>query len=211
MSIIPEYTIEGGVIYSSLDTFQDVTGDDRYYDVLLNLKPGADRGAVAAQARSELKSYPQLVVWTGGELLDSILGTAEQAFTVLNAVGITCLILALLVGATSSAAAVAARRAPLALSRVLGASSKLTRRQLWMESSILGAAAWLIALPLGAASIGATIDVVGAQNGFFPPTVVPTAALLVILPLTVVAMAVAVWVPTRAVSRVSPVAILRDE
>jgi putative ABC transport system permease protein len=211
VSIIPEYTIEGGVIYTGLETFQELTGDDRYYDVLLNLEPGADRDAVAEQARQELSAYPQLVVWSGGELLDSILGTAEQAFTVLNAVGITCLILALLVGATTSAAAVAARRAPLAISRVIGASNKLTKRQLWLESSVLGLAAWVIALPLGVASIGAIIDVVGAQNGFFPPTVVPTASLLLILPLTVALMAWSVWLPTRSVTRVSPVEVLRDE
>lgn len=211
VSIIPEYTVDGGVIYSSLETFEDVTGDERNYDILLDLEEGANIDTVIADVESELTDYPGAVVWTGTQLLNSILAAAQQAFSVLNTLGVTCLVLALLVGASTSASSIAARRAPLAMTRVIGASMRDTRRQLWLESSVMGLAAWLIALPIGIPAVGAALDAMGSSNGLLPPTVIPWASIVVILPLTIIAMVAAMWLASRNIAKADVVSVLRDE
>jgi putative ABC transport system permease protein len=211
VSIIPDYLTDNGTIYTSLGVFHRMTGDDRLHHVSIRLSPGASPAAVAAAIKAELPQYPDMIVFTAVGLRTELMAIVTRVLTVLRALALAALLLAILVGAATTTASLAARRAPLALSRVIGATSAVLRRQLATECVLVGVAGWLVALPAGLLGIGAAVHAVGARSGMLPPVDYPTVQILALLPLSVAAATVAMWLPTRSLLKTSILEAVRYE
>lgn len=134
-----------------------------------------------------------------------------RVLIVLKALALAALLLAILVGAATTTASLAVRRAPLALSRVIGATSSALRRQLATECVLVGVAGWLIALPAGLLGIGAAVHAVGAHSGLLPPAAYPGVQIMAFLPLSVAAATLAMWLPSRSLLRTSILEAVRSE
>jgi putative ABC transport system permease protein len=184
-AVFDDLASDGGVLVLAPSVYQAVTGDSRRYQLLADLRPGADFEAVAARLRAEFGDrYPGLVVWDQGEIrhrFEELNSQLLQSFRLLARI---LFLLALLVGATSIAASLAARRRSLALERLIGASSRLLRRQIVGEYVSLGACAWLIGLPIALAAGPALVRALAVNTGLVPQLDFPWPLALATLPLT---------------------------
>lgn len=177
---------DGGAVVLAPRVYQEMTGDSRRYQLIAELSPGAEFGAVAARLRAELGDrYPGLVVWTPDEIhhrFEEINSQLLQSFRLLARI---LFLMALLVGATSIAASLAARRRSLALERLIGSPARLLRRQIVGEYVSLGACAWLIGFPIAIAAGPALIRALALSTGLVPDLSFPWLLALAALPLTI--------------------------
>jgi putative ABC transport system permease protein len=176
---------DGGALVVAPAVYEALTGDSRRYQLIADLSPGASFDSVAGHLRSELgNGYPGLVVWNRDEIrhrFEEINSQLLQSFRLLARI---LFLMALLVGATSIAASLAARRRSLTLERLIGAPSRLLRRQIVGEYLSLGACAWLVGFPLALAASPALIWALALGTGLVPDLSFPWALALIALPLT---------------------------
>ncbi len=197
VATVRDYTGDTGIIFTSFRTYERVTGDARTFDLIVNVKPGADIRQVAQDIRRTLPGYSGLTVWTGTQMRNHLMGLLGQVLSVLRLLGLACLALAVLVGMTTAVAGLPARKLSIGLTGLIGAPRRLIARQVMGESLAVGALAWVVAFPIGLLSVGILIHAVGAQSGTFPPVVVPLTIGLGMLLAALGAAAVAVWLPSR--------------
>lgn len=208
---VNDYTGDTGVIFMGYDMYEQITGDPRPFDLIVQAADGSTVEETAAAVRAELGSYPGLTVWTGQQMEDHLLGLYGQVLGILNGMGMICLVLAILVGVTTAVASLAARRVSIGLSRLVGATTKALGRQITLESLSVGFLAWLIAFPMGIISVQVMVYATGAQSGTFPPVQVPYGVAVAMLVAALVAAALAVWVPTRRLLGVDVIETVRYE
>lgn len=199
VSLVNDITGDSGIVFMSSDTYTRLTGDNRILNILVRLRPGASIPAVSAQVRAQLRDYPNLVVWNKAKIRSYLQGLLGQILMVLRLVALVCFVLALLVGAATTAAALSARRVAISLARLCGATTRLLKGQLAVESILVGLLAWIVALPLGVLSIRIMLDTIGSQSGLFPPVQVPLLLAVLTLPVAVAAATAAIWVPGRRI------------
>jgi putative ABC transport system permease protein len=184
-AVFHDLASDGGVLVLAPNVYRALTGDSRRYQLLADISPGADFAAVSSRLQAELgDGYPGLVVWDQQEIrhrFDELNSQLLQSFRLLARV---LFLLALLVGATSIAASLAARRRSLALERLIGAPSRLLRRQIAGEYVSLGACAWLIGFPIALLAGPALIRALAISTGLVPELSFPWALALATLPLT---------------------------
>jgi putative ABC transport system permease protein len=184
-AVFDDLASDGGVLVLAPNVYQALTDDSRRYQLIADLSPGADPAAVSSRLRAELGGrYPGLVVWNRDEIrhrFDELNSQLLQSFRLLARV---LFLLALLVGATSIAASLAARRRSLALERLIGTPSRLLRRQIAAEYVSLGACAWLIGFPIALLAGPALVRALAINTGLVPELSFPWALALAALPLT---------------------------
>ena len=201
VALVDDYTFDTGIIFTGYDTYTTITGDDRVLDLIVQVADGSTLAEARAEIRDELDSYPGLTVWTGAEMEEQLMGLFGQVLAIVQAMGLFCLLLAVLLGVTSTVAAVASRQTSIALTRLVGASRRQASRQLIGESMAVGVMAWLIAFPIGLIAVRVLVRAVGSQSGTFPPVQMPWAIAAAMLVAALAAAALAVLVPSRRLLR----------
>jgi putative ABC transport system permease protein len=185
-AVFKDLASDGGVLVLAPRVYEAVTGDPRRYQLIADLAPGARFAAVAARLRAELGDrYPGLVVWDQGEIRHRFQELNSQLLQSFRVLARILFLLALLVGATSIAASLAARRRSLALERLIGSPGALLRRQIAGEYVSLGVCAWLIGLPIALAAGPALVRALAGGTGLVPDLSFPWPLALAALPLTI--------------------------
>jgi ABC-type antimicrobial peptide transport system permease subunit len=201
VALVDDYTFDTGIIFTGYDTYTTITGDDRVLDLIVQVADGATVAEARDDIRGELGGYPGLTVWTGAEMEEQLMGLFGQVLAIVQAMGLFCLALAVLLGVTSTVAAVASRQTSIALTRLVGASRRQASRQLIGESMAVGVMAWLIAFPIGLIAVRVLVRAVGSQSGTFPPVQMPWAVAAAMLVAALAAAALAVLLPSRRLLR----------
>jgi hypothetical protein len=201
VALVDDYTFDTGIIFSGYDTYTTITGDDRVLDLIVQVDDSATVADARADIRAELGDYPGLTVWTGDQMETHLMGLFGQVLAIVQAMGLFCLLLAVLLGVTSTVAAVSSRRTSIALLRLVGAGRQLASRQLTVEALAVGVLSWLIAFPIGLIAVGVLVRASGAQSGTFPPVQLPWLVGVVMLVAALAAAALAVLVPSRRLLR----------
>lgn len=185
-AIVDDLTSPAGVLIAAPDVYERITRDDRRYQLIVGLAPGAPLSRVRQTIRTELGGrYPGLMVYDRdairarfgtltSRLVGSFLVFARLMF-----------VLALLIGGAALATSLSLRRRALALARLCGATVPMLRRQLMRESIAVGVMAWSIAVPVGVALVHVLVYAVSAQSGLLPSIHLPYALMALSLPLAV--------------------------
>ncbi len=211
VATVDDYTGDTGVIFTSYPTYTRITGDPRSYDLIVKVAPGATIAQARAEIAAELSGYPGLTIWTGAQMRNHLMGLFGQVISIIQAMGLVALVLAMLVGLTTVIGALSGRALSFGLARLAGASRQVLGRQLLVESVSVGTLAWLIAFPLGVLSVRIMVDAVGSASGTFPPVHVDWLIAGGMLLAAVAAALVAVWVPSRRLVRVDVARVVTDE
>lgn len=211
VATIEDYTGDTGVIFTSYDTYTALSGDPRSLDLIVTTDPQVPISEVRQEIHQALGAYPGLTVWTGSEMRSFLLGLYGQVLAILQAVGLFCLLLAILLGVTTSVASVSQRRLSVGLSRLIGNTKRQLSRQLAGEATTVGVLAWLIAFPVGLVSVRIMVFAVGSQSGTFPPVQIPWLVAGAMVVPAVFASAVAVLLPSRRLLKVDIAETVTDE
>jgi putative ABC transport system permease protein len=201
VAVVDDSSTDGGMIVAGPGLYRQLVGNDGSYEFYLGLRPGTDVTAVQHQIQAALATqYPQAVVLTQSQMRDQIGSIAARLVSAFVAFSWVMFVLAVLIGAASLASGLAERRRGFALWRVAGAQSRLIIRQVAMESVLIGAVAWVVALPVGYLAISALLDALSGQSGLLPAVSIPILLSAVSLPLVVGCMLVALVLanPRRA-------------
>ncbi|HKO36980.1 MAG TPA: FtsX-like permease family protein [Solirubrobacterales bacterium] len=184
-AVFEDLASDGGTLVVTPGEYRAVTGDRRHFQLIADLSPGANFAPVAARLRAELGDrYPGLVVWNRDGIRQSFEEINSQLLQSFRLLARILFLMALLVGATSIAASLAARRRSLALERLIGAPSRLLRRQIAGEYLSLGVCAWLIGFPIALVAAPALIWALALGTGLVPDLNFPWELALAALPLT---------------------------
>ncbi|HMI80894.1 MAG TPA: FtsX-like permease family protein [Solirubrobacterales bacterium] len=186
VAIVDNLSSPAGMLLVAPGLYRSLTGDERHYQAIVELAPGASAAAVAARIRELLGSrYPRLTVYDRGEIrhrFDDVAGKLVQAFVVFGQI---MFLLALLVGGVTLATSLSLRQRSLALTRLVGAPVSVLWGQLLREAVALGLAAWLIAVPVGVGCVYALLAAIAAQSGLLPAVEMPVALIVASLPLAI--------------------------
>jgi putative ABC transport system permease protein len=99
-----------------------------------------------------------------------------------------------LVGAATLASGLVERQRALALTRLAGARSRSVLGQILVESLTIAAVAWVVAMPVGVLLINPMLDAQALQSGLLPSVTVPTALVVLSLPLVAACVLLALLV-----------------
>jgi putative ABC transport system permease protein len=210
-ALVNDITYDNGIIFTSREMFRQLTRDNRLYDMLIKLAPGASASTVAKAVRAELADYPDLVVYTQPQMravFKQLTSSLLSAFLVFSRV---LFILALLIGAATAAASLAERTPAFGLARLCGATANLLRAQVTLESAVLGGLAWAIAFPLGLLLVNVLLQSLAAQSGILPRTVLPLSLGLASLPVAIAFAIFSTWLSIRRATGGELISIIRDE
>ncbi|NCT92293.1 FtsX-like permease family protein [Cellulomonas sp. APG4] len=202
---------------TTFDAWAGLTGssdETAYLDLaLMALAPGSDVGATQDAARAALEGT-DAIVRTQDEhamaLLEELTGQTRGLTSVVLAFGAVALLVAALVIANTFQVLVAQRTRTLALLRCVGADRRQLRRSVVVEALLLGVAASLTGLLVGAGVIQVVLAILGSSTDVpVPATITPSVAAVVVPLLAGVIVTVgASLTPARAATRVSPLAAL---
>jgi putative ABC transport system permease protein len=201
VAVVDDSSTDGGMIVAGSQLYRQLVGNDGTYEFYLGLRPGADVTAVQHQIQASLAAnYPQAVVLTQSRMRSQIGSIASRLVSAFVAFSWVMFVLAVLIGAASLASGLAERQRGFALWRVAGARASLITRQVATESALIGALAWVVALPVGYLAIPALLDALSMQSGLLPPVSIPVTLSAVSLPLVLGCMLLALVLanPRRA-------------
>jgi len=210
-ALVNDITYDNGIIFTSRDMFRELTRDNRLYDMLIKVQPGASATTVASAVRAALSDYPDLVVYTQAQMraiFKQLTSSLLSAFLVFSRV---LFLLALLIGAASAAASLAERAPALGLARLYGATTNMLRSQVTLESAVLGGLAWVVAFPLGLLLVDVLLQSLAAQSGILPRTVLPLTLGLASLPVAVALAIFSTWLAIRRATRGEVISVIREE
>jgi putative ABC transport system permease protein len=189
VAVVDDSSTDGGMIVAGSQLYRQLVGNDGTYEFYLGLRPGADVTAVQHQIQASLAAnYPQAVVLTQSRMRSQIGSIASRLVSAFVAFSWVMFVLAVLIGAASLASGLA------------GARASLITRQVATESALIGALAWVVALPVGYLAIPALLDALSMQSGLLPPVSIPVTLSAVSLPLVLGCMLLALVLanPRRA-------------
>lgn len=185
-------------------------------ELTIALADGADRDRVAEVLRTELGSGATIrtVDQVADATIASISGGANPLTALLLAFSGIALVVAVLVIGNTFSVLVAQRTRLLALLRTIGATRSQVRRSVLLEATLLGVLAAGVGLALGygvvAGAIAFLAPMLSGVDLWRGAGLSPTVA-IVTLVVGIAVTLIAGWVPSRAATRVKPLAALRPE
>jgi putative ABC transport system permease protein len=211
--VFRDYRTEQGFIAMSLAQYRRWWDDDSIGSVGLFLAPGSSLAAVQDDVRSVVAKYSQPIVTRATQEIRRLtLRVFDQTFLITELLRQLIIVIAILgvIGALMALSVDSAREH--AILRVLGLTPWQLFRFVCAHSMLLGIAAGLLALPLGAIVATDLIDVINLRSfGWGMEMVIPWTALILTFASAVAASLVAALIPARQHAKALPVAALHYE
>ncbi|HSJ09831.1 MAG TPA: FtsX-like permease family protein [Longimicrobiales bacterium] len=210
-AVYRDYASEHGVIFIDRTAYERVWTDRATTSLGLFLGDGADADAVARTLRA-LPAGGGLVARPNRGLRDASLAVFDRTFVITGVLRILSLLVAF-VGVTGALMALQLERAKeIGVLRTIG----LTPGQVWglvtLQTALMGLAAALLALPLGAAMAWAMVHVINRRSfGWTSDMLITPAPLLQALGVGIGAAVLAGLYPAWRMSRLSAATAMREE
>lgn len=191
-AVLVDYTSDVGTVVLERDVFIEAFKDARVDTYELHLKPGSDPEATRRTVDARYGAQRDLFVLTNGEFRDEVNKTTEQVFTLMRALELIALLVAVLGIVNAQLANVLDRIREIGVLRALGMLRRQARRMIVIEASLIGAIGMVAGVIVGSANgylLLAHINLV--QTGwYFPYRISPFSLLevaLLILPASALA------------------------
>ncbi|QIS17631.1 ABC transporter permease [Nocardia terpenica] len=198
-AIIDDSVSDGGTVFAGEGLYRQLVGGTGVNTIGIDLAAGADRSKVVDEVKSLLhERYPRARTIDEDGLRASFVSLTGRLVSAFEAFAWVMFVIATAVGAATLASSLAERQRAIALTRLAGGERRAVRRQLLIESAIIGAIAWVVAVPGGLLAIPAMISALSVQSGLLPAVTVPVPLLVLSLPLTFAAVALALFVARRS-------------
>lgn len=209
VAIVDDSTSDGGLVYVGADLYRDITGKGVFSFAIL-VSDGAEAQVTAGLESMLAQRYPRAAVLDRDAYrasVSSALGRLMSSFGVLAWVMFG---VAAVVGVTTLASNIFERRRGLVLIALSG-DPRPGERLLGAEAAVIAGLAWVIAVPAGLLVTVAMLGVQSLMSGLAPRIDLPLGMIGVSLPVTLVAVACAVWIARRSVASSSPAEVIADE
>lgn len=210
-AVVKDYTSDSGIVFASLDTYRQLTGDDRLYDLLIRVEPGTSPASVARDVRPLLQGFGGSRIYTRQAIRNHFSGLTGRLLSAFRTFAWVVFLLAALVGAATVAGSMAARERSIGLVRLCGATRRFVGRQLLLEAVLLGGTAWFIGAPVGVLMVSAILRALGTSSHLFPPVRLPWAATLLTLPAAALGAIAAVTIGSQRARHIDPAQAIRSE
>ncbi|MGW6533319.1 ABC transporter permease [Streptomyces venezuelae] len=200
-SVLDDSASDGGMMVAGSGLYRELTASQGVYEYYIGVKDGADVATVRKALERKIgERYPEAVVLDQKGMRDAFAGITARLVSSFEAFAYVMFVLAVLVGGATLASGLVERQRALGLTRLAGATRRMISRQLVLESVVVAAASWLVALPVGILAIPGMIDAQAGQSGLVPPLSVPLVLSVISLPLVILCMllALALGNPRRA-------------
>jgi putative ABC transport system permease protein len=193
-----DYTSDVGSVLFERAIYTEVFGDSRVDTYELYLKPGSDAQLIQRRVNERYGVDRDLFVLTNSEFRAEVSTTTEQVFTLVRALEIVALLVAVLGIVNAQLANVLDRVREIGVLRALGMLRRQTSRMVVIEAALVGGigtlAGVLVGLALGYILLS-HINLV--QTGWYFPYRVSLRAILEVSVLTLPAAALAGFYPAR--------------
>jgi putative ABC transport system permease protein len=201
-AVVVDYTSDLGTLLFDRATFIAAYGDERVSTYELYLRDGAD---VEATRKTILRRYAQshdLHVLTNRELRRDVQGRVDQVFSLLRALELVALLVAVLGIVNALLANLLDRVREIGVLRALGMSRRALSRMILLEALLIGAAGLIAGLLVGFAVGHVMLRHVNVvSTGWYFPFRVAPGSLFELSLLTLVAAAAAGYYPARSAAR----------
>lgn len=210
--VYKDYSSDRGAVLLDRRRFEEIFGPREPNGIALFLEPGVDADQYVDRLQRELSTEWSLLVRSNRSLRTEALDVFDRTFAVSRALEIIGIAVAAIGILGALLAMLLERRREIATLRALA----LTRRQvaalLLLESSLMAALAWLIALGLGSGLAWILLRVINVRSfGWSLPWAMPIDTWLVNLGLSLLAAGLATLYPIARSRRMSIAAGLREE
>lgn len=207
-----DYASEQGTVYMDRRAYDAVFDDRAISAIALFAAPGVDPDALVRRLRARADGAQELWIRSNRGLREATLVVFDRTFAITGVLRVLSLAVAF-VGVLAALMALQLER-----SRELGVlrATGLTRGQLWAlisgQTGLMGLAAGLLAIPVGAMLAAVMILVVNKRSfGWTLEMSLPPAMLLQGVAVAVVAALLAGLYPALRMARTPPAAALREE
>ncbi len=177
---------------------------------LVNLRPGADRGAVEASFKEMLSAYPQFHLVDGRAYIDQNLELFQAAFSGLTAIVLFLAIPSLIAMVNTLAIGVIERTREIGMLRAIGATRKQVRTVILAEALILSGIGTVFGIVTGMYLGYLAVQAIGAA-GFPTEYVFPLSGVLLGIAAGIVFGLLAAIIPARQATKLQVVEALRYE
>lgn len=203
-AVIVDYTSDMGSMTLDRETYVKAYGDSRVSTYEIHLRPGADAIKVRHTIHARYGAGYNLFVLTHQELHDSIRGRVDQVFTLLRALELVALLVAMLGVVNAQLANVIDRVREIGVLRAVGMLRRQVARMILFEAFFIGATGALLGLIVSMVLGNIILWYINiAATGWHFPSHVPVLALVEIFVLTVLAAGGAGFYPGRQAAELS--------
>ncbi|GAB4525855.1 MAG: FtsX-like permease family protein [Anaerolineales bacterium] len=212
VGIFSDYSSTQGSLRMSLAYYRAVWSDPAVTGVALYLAPGADGEAVAAQARAALAGFPALDVRSSAALRTAALAVFDRTFAITQAMQLLTTLVAFIGVASALLAVELDKQREAGILRALGLTpAEMCAMVLW-ETGLMGAAAGLLAQPVGLALAWILIYIINRRSfGWTLQLYTPPAPFVQALLVAVLAALLAGGYPALRLGRMVTAEALRLE
>jgi putative ABC transport system permease protein len=177
---------------------------------LINLRPGADRGAAEASFEEMLSAYPQFHLVDGKAYIDQNLELFQAAFSGLTAIVLFLAIPSLIAMVNTLAIGVIERTREIGMLRAIGATRGQVRTVILTEALILSGIGTVLGISTGIYLGYLAVQAIGAA-GFPTVFAFPASGILLGIVAGIVFGLLAAIIPARQATRLQVVEALRYE
>lgn len=212
VGIYTDYGSSAGNVSMALQVYQEHWADETITGLALQLSPGEDVGARAAQLGEQLSSIQGLLVQPNARLREEALQVFDRTFAITAALRVLSLVVAF-IGILSAMLSLQLEKGrEYGVLKALG----LTGRQLWalvsLETGLMGAVAGLLSMPTGLALAAILVHIINRR--FFGWTLwmrIEIGPFLWAIMIAIGAAILAGLYPSLRLRRLSPAEALRYE
>lgn len=198
-AVLDDSASDGGMIVAGDDLFREVVGDSGVSSFGISLTPDADVEAVKQELGGIVaERYPRALVTDADGLRAQFASITSRLVSSFEAFAWVMFALATVVGAATLASGLSERRRAIALTRLVGGTRRGVQKQLALEATVIGVVAWLVAVPGGLLAVPSVISAQSIASGLLPPISIPYPLLLLSLPLTLIAIGIALFVAEKS-------------
>lgn len=159
-----DYSAERGSLLMALPVYQQAWQDFSVTGSALQLVPGHTPAAMIAKLEHLLPQADQLTIQSNRGLREAALAIFDRTFTITEALRLLTICIAFLGVLATVMALQLERQRELAILRALGLTPGQLQRVVWLETTLLGGLAGLLALPLGYVLSRILISVINVRS-----------------------------------------------
>jgi putative ABC transport system permease protein len=200
--VLVDYTSDSGSVLFDRATYASAFQDTRVDTYELHLHQPANAEKVRQRVNAQFGESHDLFVLTNREFRAEVNRTTDQIFSLVRALELVALIVAVLGIVNAQLASVLDRVREIGVIRALGMRRRQVSRMIVIEAGLIGAIGTLAGVLLGMALGYVLLNHINlAQTGWYFPYRLSIASILEVSALTLPAAAIAGFYPARAAAR----------
>jgi putative ABC transport system permease protein len=200
--VLVDYTSDSGSVLFDRATYVAAFQDTRVDTYELHLHPPANAEKVRQRVNAQFGESHDLFVLTNREFRAEVSRTTDQIFSLVRALELVALVVAVLGIVNAQLASVLDRVREIGVIRALGMRRRQVSRMIVIEAGLVGAIGTLAGILLGIALGYVLLNHINlAQTGWYFPYHLSIASILEVSALTLPAAALAGFYPARAAAR----------